>query len=52
MDYTLGPDLHHDPYHVAIVRTSLTRNLGMRFLDIQDEIAASFADLIPATKGG
>ncbi|PPQ79520.1 hypothetical protein CVT25_003402 [Psilocybe cyanescens] len=46
-DYMISPQIRLDPYHVAVVRTPLTRNLGIRFDDIKDEIAASFADLVP-----
>ncbi|KAF9468819.1 cytochrome P450 [Collybia nuda] len=49
-DYTLGPEIHHDPWHVGTVRSPLTRNLGIRFSDIQDEIEVSFADLVPKTR--
>ncbi|PPQ65601.1 hypothetical protein CVT26_000550 [Gymnopilus dilepis] len=47
-DYMIGPQIRTDPYHVAIVRTPLTRNLGSRFDDIKDEISTGFRDLIPA----
>lgn len=44
-------DIHLDPYHVRFVHVSLTRNLGVRIPDMQDEIATAFADLIPAKDG-
>jgi cytochrome P450 len=47
-DYTLGPAARVDPYHVDVIRSPLTRNLGARFHDIRDEIEAAFADEIPA----
>jgi hypothetical protein len=47
-DYTVGPEIHRDPYHVSVVRTSLTRNFGARFSGIQDEITTAFAEHIPA----
>ena len=40
--YTLGPEFEEDLYHVATVRTPLTRNLNARFPEVQDEIAVSF----------
>ncbi|KAE9389796.1 cytochrome P450 [Gymnopus androsaceus JB14] len=46
--YTLNNQLVLDPYHVAIVRTPLTRNIATRFAEVRDEIVAAFADLIPA----
>ncbi|KAG5637312.1 hypothetical protein H0H81_005005 [Sphagnurus paluster] len=51
MDYTIGPEIRLDPYHVAIVQSSLTRNLVECFPDVQDEIATAFAEHIPATEG-
>ncbi|EIW83355.1 cytochrome P450 [Coniophora puteana RWD-64-598 SS2] len=45
--YTLGPDVCADPFHLPVVRSQLTRNLGVLFSDIHDEIAASFRDEIP-----
>ncbi|KAF4619512.1 hypothetical protein D9613_005419 [Agrocybe pediades] len=51
-DYMIGPQIRLDPYHVAIVRTPLTRNLGVRFEDIKDEIDASFSDLVCASDNG
>ncbi|KAJ6457419.1 cytochrome P450 [Mycena vitilis] len=45
--YTLGRGCERDPYHPAVIRTSLTRNVGQRFPDVRDEIACSFSDLIP-----
>ncbi|KDR68411.1 hypothetical protein GALMADRAFT_231377 [Galerina marginata CBS 339.88] len=46
-DYTIGPQIRLDPYHIGVVRTPLTRSLGACFLDIKDEIIAAFGDLIP-----
>ncbi|KAK7031683.1 cytochrome P450 monooxygenase 51 [Favolaschia claudopus] len=45
--YTLGRGCERDPYHPAVIRTSLTRNVGQRFPDLRDEIVCSLADLIP-----
>ncbi|KAF9453730.1 cytochrome P450 [Macrolepiota fuliginosa MF-IS2] len=48
--YTLGRRPDDDPYHVATIRTPLTRNLSSRFDDIRDEIVESFKDYIPLTE--
>jgi len=48
-DYTLGPEIRLEPYHVPVVRTSLTRNIAARFAEIEDEITASFGDYISVT---
>ncbi|EGN93634.1 hypothetical protein SERLA73DRAFT_189361 [Serpula lacrymans var. lacrymans S7.3] len=46
VEYTLGHEVHHNPYHVSVIRSQLTRNLAARFSDIRDEIAVSFDDII------
>jgi hypothetical protein len=51
LQYILGPEIAFDPYHVAVVRTPLTRNIGIKFPDIQDEIAVGFAEHMPMTEG-
>ncbi|KAI0059480.1 cytochrome P450 [Artomyces pyxidatus] len=45
--YTLGDEVHHDPYHIPIIRSQLTRNLGKLFADVRDELVAAFNDQIP-----
>ncbi|KAF9468818.1 cytochrome P450 [Collybia nuda] len=48
--YTMGPEIQEDYYHVAAVRSPLTKNLATRFADVQDEIACAFDDFIPRTE--
>ncbi|EIW87324.1 cytochrome P450 [Coniophora puteana RWD-64-598 SS2] len=47
IEYTLGPPIHHDPFHIPIIRSQLTRNLGNLYADIRDEIATAFNDELP-----
>lgn len=47
----IGPQIRTDPFHVPVVRTTLTRNLGSRFEDLVDELSTAFAELIPVTSG-
>ncbi|KAH8092525.1 cytochrome P450 [Cristinia sonorae] len=49
VDYTLGPTIHTNGYHIPIIRTTLTRNLGALFPDVRDELATAFTDIIPPT---
>lgn len=51
VEHTIGWEVHHDPYHVGIVRSALTRSLVERFPDVQDEIVTAFTEHIPATEG-
>ncbi|KAK7054327.1 hypothetical protein VNI00_003520 [Paramarasmius palmivorus] len=44
--YTISPLIHINPYHVNVIRNTLTRNIGAKFEDIRDEISAAFNDNI------
>ncbi|KAF8957287.1 cytochrome P450, partial [Flammula alnicola] len=46
-DYMLGKEVRVDPFHIAVVRSPMTRNLGVRFPEIKDEITTAFSELIP-----
>nr|BAK09398.1 cytochrome P450 [Postia placenta] len=52
VEYTLSPGIHHDSYHIRIVRTQLTRNLGALFSQLRDEIVTAFADQVPLKGDG
>ncbi|KIM65199.1 hypothetical protein SCLCIDRAFT_530799 [Scleroderma citrinum Foug A] len=41
MEYTFGPQMLHDPYHVTIIRTLVTRNLSALLPGIKDEMIAT-----------
>ncbi|KAJ7683435.1 cytochrome P450 [Mycena rosella] len=45
-DYTMGPEVIRNPYDIAAVRTSLTRNLGRCFPEVRDEIVCSFDEVL------
>ena len=50
MDITVGPETY-DPFHVEVVRNSLTKNIWEKFSELHaelyDEIATAFGDYIP-----
>ncbi|KIJ09985.1 hypothetical protein PAXINDRAFT_86692 [Paxillus involutus ATCC 200175] len=46
MEYTLGHDVHHNPYHVAIIRLQLTRNIGVLCPDMKDETVVAFEEIL------
>ncbi|KAK0448924.1 cytochrome P450 [Desarmillaria tabescens] len=50
IDYTIGRRFNEDHYHADVVQSSLTRNIGACFADIQDEIQAAFKDNVPMTE--
>ncbi|KAH7886354.1 cytochrome P450 [Phlebopus sp. FC_14] len=46
VEYTLGPAVHHNPYHIAVIRSQLTRNLSILYPEIRDEIVTAFDDVL------
>jgi hypothetical protein len=40
------------PHHITTIRSSVTRNLGVKFEDIRDEVVESFKTYIPLTSEG
>ena len=49
--YTLGKEIKENPYHIAIIQTTLTRNLARLFPDIADEMQISFRDILGVDLG-
>ncbi|KAJ7873317.1 cytochrome P450 [Mycena olivaceomarginata] len=45
--YTMGWGIVKDTYHANVVRTSMTRNLGVLFPEVRDEIVVAFDDVLP-----
>ncbi|KAF7370033.1 hypothetical protein MSAN_00633300 [Mycena sanguinolenta] len=46
LDFTMGPELSTNSFHIDVVRTKLTRNLGKCFPGIRDEVSCAFDELI------
>ncbi|KAF5368303.1 hypothetical protein D9757_010520 [Collybiopsis confluens] len=49
LEYTFGKPIYEDPYTVKVVQGLLTRNIGAKFAEVQDEIIASCEELLPST---
>ncbi|TDL22834.1 cytochrome P450 [Rickenella mellea] len=49
IEFSLGQRLADNDFHVAIIRSQLTRNLGVVFPEVRDEIVQSFEELIPSS---
>ncbi|KAK7061429.1 cytochrome P450 [Favolaschia claudopus] len=45
--YTMGWGIVNDPYHADVVKSSMTRNLGVLFPEVRDEIIVAFDDVLP-----
>ncbi|KAJ6452369.1 cytochrome P450 [Mycena vulgaris] len=48
-DITIGREISDNPYHLDIVRSTLTRNLGKCFSDLRDEMILAFDDTLVLT---
>jgi len=44
--YTLGPNVHRNPYHIQVIRLQLTRNLGALYPILRDEIVTAFEEIL------
>ncbi|KAK1231304.1 hypothetical protein PQX77_005584 [Marasmius sp. AFHP31] len=47
LQYTMSPVIHENPYHIDVIRGTLTRNIGARFDDVRDELKTAFNEYIP-----
>lgn len=52
LDYTIGPGLNTDEYHVQVVRGVMTRNIGARYSDMLDEIDLTLDMLLAGADKG
>ncbi|KAI9569397.1 cytochrome P450 [Boletus coccyginus] len=46
---TVGPEVHHNPYHLTVVRAHLTRNIDVLHPQIRDEVVTSFTEVLDLT---
>ena len=44
--YTLGDEVHDKPYHIAVIRSQLTRNIGRMYPEIRDEVVIAFDEVL------
>lgn len=45
-DYTFGPEVRHNPYHIGILHSQISRNIGVLCPEIRDEIITAFGDIL------
>ncbi|KAG6380640.1 cytochrome P450 [Boletus reticuloceps] len=46
IEYLLGREVYQNPYHIAVIRLHLTRNIEALYPEIRDEIVTSFRELL------
>ena len=44
--YTLGDELHDTPYHIAVIRSQFTRNIGKMYPEIRDEVVTALDQVL------
>lgn len=52
MKYTVGREVFHNPYHAAVVRLQLTRNLGPLYSEMRDEVVTAFDQVLDLRGNG
>ncbi|KAI6115160.1 cytochrome P450 [Pisolithus croceorrhizus] len=46
VDYLIGPEVNSNSYHISVARIHLTRNLGLYYPDVKDEVHTAFEELL------
>ena len=46
------PGVLADPFHLDLIKGPLTKNIGAKFPDVQDEIAVAFDENMPVNGDG
>ena len=44
--YMMGDEVHDAPYHIAVVRSQLTRSIGKLYPEIIDEVVTAFDEVL------
>lgn len=47
----MSPTALLNPYHIAIIKSPLTRNIGAQFDDLREEVIAALDQHIPVSDG-
>jgi len=50
--HTIAPDVFLNPIHIPVIRGPLTRNLGVLFADVVEEIFTAFPEVMPVDGDG
>ncbi|KAL4076645.1 cytochrome P450 [Scleroderma yunnanense] len=46
VEYTLGPEFYHNPYHVTMIRIQFNRNLSALLSDMRDEMIVTLGEIL------
>ncbi|KAH0837779.1 cytochrome P450 [Lanmaoa asiatica] len=45
-EFAMGSEIYHNPYHIAVLRSQLTRNIGVLYAELRDEIIVAFDEIL------
>ncbi|KIM55430.1 hypothetical protein SCLCIDRAFT_1150094 [Scleroderma citrinum Foug A] len=51
-EYILGPEIEHNPYHITIIQSQLTRSLPRLYPALRDELVTAFEDILDLKANG
>lgn len=51
-EFTMGSEVHHNPYHVTVIRSQLPRKIGILYAEMRDEIIAAFDEILDLNDNG
>lgn len=51
-EFMMGSDIHRNPYHIAVMRSQLTRNVGILYIELRDEIITAFDEILDLKDDG
>lgn len=52
VEHTLGHGIYNNPYHVNVLLSQLTRNIGALYPQIRNEIIIAFDDILDLSSNG
>ena len=48
----MGFDVCHNPYHITVMRSQLTRNIDVLYPELRDEVVTAFDDILDLKDDG
>ncbi|KAF8547708.1 cytochrome P450 [Imleria badia] len=45
-EFTMGSEVHYDPYHIPVIRSQLPRKIGVLYPEMREEIIVAFDEIL------
>ena len=52
IEYTLGHEIHHNPYHIPLIRHQMARNVEALYPNIRNEMITAFDHILDLSGDG